>query len=129
MFSTDRNAESIRQLFLDFKEYLELRGRSAQLTLVEKLTVAASACILGAVLFVLAAFVLLFLSGMGVALLAPGVGGTAVACALVAAFYLLLALVVWLNRRRWIVNPVTTFLANLVLDLRRKATGDGGGPL
>lgn len=120
MFSTDKSVETLRQLFLDLREFLELRGRSVQLTLVEKFTVAASAFVLGALLFIVSAFVLMFISVSVVTLLASSVGGVALASAIVAFVYVLFGVLIWFNRRRWIVNPIATFMANLVLDVRQR---------
>lgn len=118
MFSSDKNVEAIRQLCEDAKEYLELKGQDVQLSLAEKLSVGLSALVLWGVLLLLGSFVLLFLAAMCAAFLANFVGITA-ACAISAALLLLLALLVYLKRRTWIVNPVTRFVAALILDSKK----------
>ncbi|MBR1593993.1 MAG: phage holin family protein [Alloprevotella sp.] len=118
MFSSDKNVEAIRQLCEDAKDYLELKGRDVQLSVAEKLSVGISALVLGAVLLLLLAFVLLFLAAMCAAFLANYVGITG-ACAISAGLLVLLAIVLYLKRRSWIVNPVTRFVATLILDTQK----------
>ena len=120
MFSSDKNVAAIQQLFSDAKDYLELKGRDVQLSVAEKLSVAASALILGAVLLLLGGFVLLFLAAMCAAFLANFVGATA-ACAITAALLLALCILIYAKRKAWIVNPVARFVASLILDIKKDA--------
>jgi len=117
MLSSDKNVEAIIRLFAEAKEYLELKGRDVQLTLTEKLAVGLSALILGAILLILGGFVLLFLAAMCAAFLADFVGVTA-ACAISALLLVLLGLLFYIRRTSWIVNPVTRFVASLILDVQ-----------
>ena len=89
-----------------------------QLSVAEKLSVGISALVLGAVLLLLLAFVLLFLAAMCAAFLANYVGITG-ASAISAGLLVLLAIVLYLKRRSWIVNPVTRFVATLILDTQK----------
>lgn len=120
MFSSDKNVAAIQQLFSDAKDYLELKGRDVQLSVAEKLSVAASALILGAVLLLLGGFVLLFLAAMFTAFLADFVGVT-VACAISAVLILALGILVYAKRKAWVVNPVARFVASLILDVKKEA--------
>jgi len=113
MFSSDHNIDLTRRLLKDLRDYAELRYRWAQLTLIDKLTVVLTFVIAGAIVSVLLTGALVLLSTMVVMLLAPHVGGMAMALALVAFLYLTLALIVWAKRRTWIAEPIANFLAHL----------------
>ncbi len=117
MFSSDKNVEAIRQLFDDGREYLELKGHDVRLSLTEKLSVAASAFILGGVLLLLGCIVVAFLAAMFALFVSKYVGLT-IACAITAALLSLLGVVCYAKRKAWIVNPVTRFFAGLILDAK-----------
>ncbi len=116
MFSSDKNIALLRQLGDEVKHYVEVRLGIVKLDFVSKMTVLLSALIVGAILFMLLTIVILFLSYTAALALAPVVGGMATACGLIALAYLLLAFLVWVNRKRWIVNPMADFLGKLFLD-------------
>ena len=116
MFSDDRNIESVRRLIADIRDYLSLRIECGKYGLVGKLAVLVSVLALG-VLLLAAAIVILFFLSYAVALaVADSVGGLSVACALIAAFYVLVAIVLYALRRRIIVQPITNLLGHLFLD-------------
>lgn len=116
MFSSDRNIETIRELIEDLKAYVNLRTESFQIDFVSKLTILASRLILGLVLFVLATILFVILSVILIGAIAPLVGGTVAACAVMAALYLILAAIIYKKRTQWIVNPIANFLGHLFLD-------------
>ena len=116
VFSSDKNIELITQLFADAKRYAELRLKLAKVDMVSKLMLLLSALVLGAVLFVLLTIVVLFLSYTAAAALASWLGSMTAACAVIAGCYLLLAVLIYLNRRRWIVTPMARFLSRLFID-------------
>ena len=70
--------------------------------------------ILGAILLILGGFGILYVSATLTMLLADFVGATA-ACAIVAALHFLACALIYAKRTAWIVNPVTRFVAGLVL--------------
>ena len=74
----------------------------------------ASALILSIILFMLASAVVVFLSFTLASALAVWVGTTG-GYAIIAAFYVLVALAVIVNRKRWIVAPVVNFIATVML--------------
>lgn len=116
MFSSDRNIETISQLITEIKRYVELRAESFEIDIVRKLSQLVAALVLGAVLFMLACLAILFVSMMAAASLAPLLGSQAVAYAIVVAFYIILGLIIYYKRKRWIEFPLTTFLAHLFLE-------------
>lgn len=116
MFSSDRNIETISQLITEIKRYVELRAESFEIDIVRKLSQLVAALVLGAVLFMLACLAILFVSMMAAASLAPLLGSQAVAYAIVVAFYIILGLIIYNKRKRWIEIPLTAFLAHLFLE-------------
>ncbi len=125
MFSGDKNLELISQLFADAKRYAELRLQLTKVDLVSKLAILLAALILGAVLFMLFTIVILFLSYTAAAMLATWLGSMSAACAVIAGCYLLVAVVVYANRRRWIVTPLARFLSKLFLSNPKQNTENG----
>ncbi len=120
MFSSDRNIETLHGLLADMKRYVELRVKYVQLDFVSKMTVLAAAFILGAILFMLLMIVILFLSYACARAMAPALGGMPAACAVVALFYAVVALLVYACRKKLIINPVANFLGQLFLTHRKK---------
>lgn len=115
MLSSDQNIQTIRELCLNLKEYAELKAESVQIGLIRKLSILVTALIVGGIAFVLAAIIILFLSGTLALALAPHVGGTAIACLIVAGCYLLLGYIVYAKRTAWILNPIANFIGELFL--------------
>lgn len=116
MFSSDRNIETLSRLLLEVKRYISLQKECFQYDFVAKLTRLLSALVLGAILFLLSACVLLFLSVMLASALSPYVGGQTMAYALITVCYLLMAYIVYRKREDWILSPIANFLGNLFLN-------------
>lgn len=114
MLSSDRNIETLSQLIEEIVHYAQLNGRSWKLSLVSKLSRLASALILSILLFMLASAVIVFLSFTLASTLALWVG-TALGYAIIALFYLLLGVLIYLNRKTWVEAPVVNFIANVML--------------
>jgi len=116
MFSFKRNINALRALADDAKEYTRLQGEALRLDLLTRFTIALSGILVGAILLVVFAIALVFLSECVVFALAPHVGGMVWACAIVAVFYCIVALVVYLRRKKWITDPIANFLGHTFLD-------------
>lgn len=116
MFSDDRNIDSVRRLIADIRDYISLRIECGKYDLVSKLAVLVSVLALGALLLAAAIVILFFLSYAVALAVADSVGGLGTACALVAAFYILVAVVLYALRRRIIVQPITNLLGHLFLN-------------
>lgn len=128
MLSSDQNVETLAQLFGKLRRYVELRLERIQLDTVSKMTLLLSTLLASAVLFVLGCIVVLFLSVSFALFIAPLVGSHALAFALVAAFYLLGFLFLWVNRQRVFVDPVVSLLSKVLLDeqaMRQAVNKDG----
>lgn len=124
MFSSDRNIETISRLIAELKRYAELKGKSLQIDFVCKLTVLASALVLGLILFLLGGLAILFISMLLVATLTTLTDSEIVANAIVVLLYLLLGLLVYAKRHAWIESPLANFLAKLFLEGNKSDEND-----
>lgn len=121
MLSSDKNIETIGQLLVEIKHYIDLQGKNMQLGLVQKTSKLASALVLVGLVCGLFAVVLIFLSFTLASMLAAFVGQTA-GYLLVALVYLLLAALIYVKRKGWIETPITRFVASILL------SDDGAAP-
>lgn len=122
MFSSDKNIELIRRIGVRAKRYAELRMKIVKLDFVGKMTILLSALILGAILFMLFTIVVLFLSYAAAMALAPLFGSVTFAFVAIAVVYVGLSALVYVFRRKWIIDPMARFLGNLFLDVQDAET-------
>ncbi len=115
MFGNDKSIDNLQQLFVEIKKYIDLQKEYYTLDLVEKLTTILSAMALYAVLLVLGLIALFYLSFTLIYILAPYVGGLTVSYAIVTCLILILMLIIYINRKRWVVKPLVNFLTGLFL--------------
>lgn len=116
MFSSDRNIETISQLIVEIKRYVELRAECLQIDIVSKMSRLFTAIILFVVLFMLSALAVMFMSMTAAAALAPIVGGMATAYAIIVVVYIIIGIVILCNRKKWIEAPIAGFLTDLFLN-------------
>jgi hypothetical protein len=114
MFSSNKNIESISQLIEEIKHYIGLQKDYVKLDVVEKTVVLLSALILWGLLLVLAAMVLFYFSFAAAYFLSDYIG-FAGGFTIITAFCLLIFILVYAFRKKWIERPLTKFLANLLL--------------
>lgn len=115
MLSSDKNVESIAQLVESVRSYVGLQGEYLKLDVVEKVTRLVTALTLTIVLLLLGVATLFYLSFAVVYWLEP-LTGTALAFAMMALFFLLLLVIVYMNRKAWIERPLVKFLADVLLN-------------
>lgn len=101
---------------MDLKQQMLLRMQMARLDFVSKMTRLLGALILGAVLFVLGAIIILFLSYMAMLALAPHVGGATTACGVIALGYIVVGGIIYAFRQLLILAPLANFLGGLFLN-------------
>lgn len=123
--TTEKN-DKYQQFVRDAKAYAELQADMLRLNLVEKLSQIVSylamvliGCILGLTAFVYFSMAFVFWMKDMLGSLLPGflmVGG----------FFVLLVLLVWLFRKKWLVNPVIKKLSSIVFaeGLPKEEAGD-----
>ena len=102
-------------LWAELKKYLTLQIDYAKLTAVEKLVVLLSAIAMVAVMLILGACVLFYLSFAVVFMLSDAIGSTWGAYLIVSGIFLVLMLVVYALRQKLILDPVSRFLTRLFL--------------
>lgn len=116
MFSDNKNIDHLEELFVELKAYTKLRQEHLKLELVEKSTILVSSALLALVLLLLGGMVLFYLSFTVAHLLAPAVGGLATSFGIIAGVLTCLALIVYVLRKRLIIEPLAKFLSNLFLN-------------
>lgn len=116
MFGNDKNIDNLQQLVAELKKYAELQKDYVQLQLVEKLTILTSTLILVLVLLILGIIALFYLSFTLAYVLEPLVGSLMASFAIITGFIILLIILIIIFRKKWIVQPMVHFLANLLLN-------------
>lgn len=113
MAETENLSGKINQLFQEGKKFCLLQFDLLKLEGVEKLSVLATAFILVLLFLVLGASACFYIF-FGIAyLLAPVVGGLPYSLLIVGGFCLLVIVLIYLLRRKLIINPIVNFLSNL----------------
>lgn len=100
-------------LWAEVKKYLTLQIDYVKLTSVEKLVVLLSAVALVAVMMILGACVLFYLSFAVVYMISDAIGSVWGAYLIVSGIFVVLALVVYALRKQLILDPVSRFLTKL----------------
>lgn len=113
MFSNDKNIEKLAQLVEKVKEYLGMQREMLQLNAIEKVVRVLTMLVLTIILSFFLLLVVIFLSFSAAFALAVFVP-TALAFLIVAAFYFLLFMLVYSNRKKWIQDPLIRMFANLL---------------
>lgn len=116
MFASDKSIKSLRQLFIEFRTYLELQKQYTKLEIAEKLTALLSMLILMLLAAMLGMMALFYLSFALAFILAPWTGGFIASFVLVSCMHIILVALLVAFRKKWIINPMANFLARLFLD-------------
>lgn len=116
MFPNDNTIDNLQSLFTEVKHYVDLQKDYIKLDITHKLTVLLSTLILILVLVVLSMIALFYLSFTLAYVLEPHVGGLINSYAIITGGILLLGLLIYWFRQRLIIQPLTNFLANLLLN-------------
>lgn len=116
MFSTDKTIDNMQTLFTEVKHYVDLQKDYVKLDITHKLTILLSTLILILVLVVLGMIAMFYLSFTLAYVLEPLVGGLTTSYAIITGGILLLGALIYGCRQRLIIQPLTNFLANLLLN-------------
>ena len=122
MFASDKSIDSLRQLFVEFKKYLNLQKEYTKLEVTEKLSVLLSMLIIVLLTVILGMMALFYLSFTLAYLLAPTVGSITLSFSLIAVLYIVLAILLVAFRKRLIIDPMVKFIAGLFLKPTDKNT-------
>lgn len=117
------NEIDYKQLWGQVQRYVKLQIDYSLLTLTEKLTLLLSRCVLVLVALLVGTIILFHLSGALVAALVTATGVEWLAYLIVAAILAVCLIVVWANKKRWIVNPVARWLSKLLAKPEKSPEG------
>lgn len=115
MFSNSKNIENIGRFFLEFKKYLELQKEFVKLDATEKTAVIFSGALIVAVILLLGAIALLFFAFAMAYYLGNVLESLSLGFCVIGAAVVIIALIFYSNRNRMVIQPVTRFMANIIL--------------
>jgi hypothetical protein len=98
------------------KEYINLRIDLVKLILAEKMAKLATFFLIAVIFFILAMFLLLFLSFAFVLWFGNGVGPAWVGALIVTTFYALFGTVVYLMRNMFFINPLVSRITKILME-------------
>ena len=116
MFANDKTIDNLQALFTEVKRYVDLQKDYVKLDITHKLTILISTLILILGLMVLGMIALLYLSFTLAYILEPYVGGLTNSYAIITGGILILGFIIYAFRKKLIIQPLTNFLANLLLN-------------
>lgn len=123
-FLLTKNIDIITQLVGDIKKDVTLRYERLQINCVSKLSQLLSFIVVGAILFMLLSLAVMFVSMMVASALEGLIGSQTASYAIIVAFYVILGVIIYANKKRLVIGPLTNFIANLFLD-EKPAAGKG----
>lgn len=123
-FSNEKTSQQVNDLLEALKQYIQLQKQAAGLKSTEVAVKLFSTLIVVTALLIVG-FIFLFFAGMALALWLGNLMGTDIGgFAAVAVLYVLLALVIYLNRTAWIVTPVTRYTLHVLAPEAQSTTLD-----
>ena len=114
MLSSDKNVETIAQLVEIIKHYLGLQKEYLKLDVIDKIVRLLTFAALVIVFVLILVAIMMYLS-FALAFWLASYTGTALAFLVVGGIHLLLIIVIFIFRKKWIEKPLVRFLANLLL--------------
>jgi len=116
MMEQGKISDNFSQLTKDVKDYINLRIDLAKLIITGKLARLVSFFLIAVIFFILAMFLLMFLSLSFVYWFGQSAGPAWAGAMIVTAFYLLLGLVIYLMRHRLFINPLVSHLTKILME-------------
>lgn len=120
MLSAEEPASNFQQLYNDVKKYVELQTEYVKVEFVEKLTILLSTLLIIALILILVMAALFYLFFSIAYALEPVLGSLGLSFGVISGIYVLLIAVLFLLRKRIIINPLAKFLSNLFLTKTNK---------
>ena len=118
MLDYNKTVDNLQTLLTEMKHYADLQKDYIKLDIAHKLTVLLSTLMLTFVLAGLGLIALLYLSFTLAYMLEGYVGGLMNSYAIITGVVILACIFIYLCRQRIIIQPLTRFLTNLMLDDR-----------
>jgi len=109
-------SDNFSSLTENIKDYVNLRIDLVKLVLTEKIAKLASAFLIAVIFFILAMFLLLFLSMAFVYWFGEEIGPIWAGALIVTAFYILGGILIYLQRHKLFINPLATQLTKILMD-------------
>ena len=116
MFVNEKTKDDLQSLLTEAKQYLDLQKAYIKLDMIHKLTVLLSTLTLILILLTLGTIALFYLSSTLAYILEALVDSRTISYAIISAGILLIGAIIYGCRKRLIIQPLTTFLANLLLN-------------
>lgn len=120
MFASEKNIESVKRLFLELKNYLGLQKRLLVLSTAEKLTVLLAAIAIVAVVTIVGAMALLYLTFALAYFIGDRTGNLPLGFACVGGTLVVMGLIFYALRDRLVVQPLARFIVTLFHDKSEK---------
>ena len=109
-------SENFSSLTENVKDYVNLRIDLAKLILTEKIAKLASFFLIAVIFFILAMFLLLFLSLAFVFWFGADIGPTWLGTLIVTAVYVLGGILIYVRRHQFFINPLVTHLTKILME-------------
>ncbi|MEI7499185.1 MAG: phage holin family protein [Bacteroidota bacterium] len=100
----------------NMKDYVNLRVDLAKLIITEKISRLSAFFLISVIFFILAMFLLLFLSIFFVFWFGDEIGAAWVGALLVTAFYICIGLFIYFRRHQLFINPLVTHLTKILME-------------
>lgn len=108
--------ENFQQLYDDVKKYIELQTEYVKVEFVEKLTILLSTLLIITLVIILAIASLFYLFFAVAYALLPIVGSLTISFLIISVVYVLLVALIFILRKKLIINPLVRFLSKLFLN-------------
>lgn len=115
MFSVNKNVESIQKLLLELKNYYLLQKKFIRLDTAEKLTVILSAIGIALIILILVSFICFFGTLAFAFYLGNVLNNVPLGFIIVAGIMTLALLIFYLNRKKFVVEPLARFIGRLFI--------------
>lgn len=113
---SEKISDNFSNLTENVKDYINLRIDLVKLIITEKIARLASFFLIAVIFFIIAMFIMLFLSLAFLFWFGDIVGPTWVGALIVTAFYVLVCLIIYMKRDQIFLNPLVTHLAKILLE-------------
>lgn len=113
---SQRLSDNVSEISENVKEYIRLKTDLLKLTLTEKLSLIISSLLVSVILFLVFLFICMFLSMAFIFWYHDHVGPLYAGALIVAGFYLLIGIIVYLVRNRLFINPMVSLITKILLE-------------
>lgn len=115
MFSSDKNIEKIGRLIESFLRYIKLQNEYQRLGAVEKTVRLVATLVMFGIILLFTLIICIYLSFAAAYAMAPSIGYPWAFC-IVAAFYLIVFIIICIFRKHLIERPLVKILASILID-------------